>query len=392
MEPQTWESQVYVVDGTHISVCDVLRVGLGVQRVADVMEEQSKLFKNCIKHTRPCGRTDVLADAITMTCILRALSRISWAQRRIECARKVVETLRASHAIVSAVFEIPGSGRPDSGTYSDLLITPLPDGVVTSEDIEHVEGWPFHFIASERMFKRMMKRVNVPDQAQKEFVRQLKRLARIDDAGKIIGTCSPGWEFLQICYEATGIFLRMHSSKNSYSDIFDCVLEAFKTVLDPVHRVPETRIFDLEWAREVDDRSHLVVTGMTKDAFRAVQTNLRPDEPVRYAYTSVVRDMHSYVRNVFRAANDHSWGSNDMEEILASVEERWSAVATGFGYRQLCGRRRGRRDIEDVKRLEEGMRSARLYTRGNVDSQSDMDGELATESDMETSGIGMGVS
>eukprot|EP00899_Mesostigma_viride_P011121 jgi/Mesvir1/20009/Mv13264-RA.1 len=145
---ESWES-VYVVD-QFISVCDVLRVGLGVNRVVDVFEEHSSMFKRCVRHTRPNGHLDLVADAITMTCVLRALSKVSWAQRRIECAHRVVEKLGASRSIVSAVFEIPSNGRADVGAYSDLLITPLPDGVVTSEDIEHFEGWPLNLVRRKR--------------------------------------------------------------------------------------------------------------------------------------------------------------------------------------------------------------------------------------------------
>eukprot|EP00899_Mesostigma_viride_P026061 jgi/Mesvir1/663/Mv17275-RA.1 len=90
---------------------------------------------------------------------------------RIECAHRVVEKLGASRSIVSAVFEIPSNGRADVGAYSDLLITPLPDGVVTSEDIEHFEGWPLNYALSERMMKRTMKKYGVKDEDVKNFAR-----------------------------------------------------------------------------------------------------------------------------------------------------------------------------------------------------------------------------
>eukprot|EP00899_Mesostigma_viride_P000078 jgi/Mesvir1/10070/Mv05551-RA.1 len=385
---ESWES-VYVVD-QFISVCDVLRVGLGVNRVVDVFEEHSSMFKRCVRHTRPNGHLDLVADAITMTCVLRALSKVSWAQRRIECAHRVVEKLGASRSIVSAVFEIPSNGRADVGAYSDLLITPLPDGVVTSEDIEHFEGWPLNYALSERMMKRTMKKYGVKDEDVKNFARDVKRLARIDEKGNILGTCSPGWEFVQVCYEAAGNFFRMHSAKYPTEQIFSWILGAFRTVQDPVHRVPETRIFDLDWAQTVDDRAHFVVSGKTKEKFRASQTNLLPEDPVRYAYTTSVADLHAYVCKVFRAANDHSFGAKDLDSILDNVEERWSAFAITFGYRQLCNRPRFRREIESVRRLEQALRATRLFNRGRM--CADMESDEETDTDMETSGIGMGVS
>eukprot|EP00899_Mesostigma_viride_P024933 jgi/Mesvir1/5624/Mv15642-RA.1 len=372
----------------YVSITDVLFYGLEVNRVDDLMAQFPELFSRCKSMNLEHNGTKLtlpMTDGFTAVLILRALTWAANATARIDCAKEIISLMGLDPQIVNAVFEVDACGYPDEGKYSDLLVTPTPDGLMTFDKFEASSQSQMHLLTNAHLARKVTRDAGLSNEDWKKFQETVKAFAGIDKEGRVQSTCSQGWSFVNVCYMAMINSINMFSQKvHAASTIMAVVLHAFDRVKSHnMHAYPENRPWDVEWCTMVDDRAHYIVTGMDKPTYRALQKNLCSDEPVRYAYDTSTAELHRHVKGVLYAAYDHNIRRGDVAaaEAMEQVTNDWIVIACRFGPRIFSKRVRSRVQIENKKRVEEGERIRQLYWRGKTVVSRRQEGSGESESE-----------
>eukprot|EP00899_Mesostigma_viride_P005147 jgi/Mesvir1/14633/Mv05303-RA.1 len=334
----------------------------------------------------PNGRDDLMADVVVMSCILRSVTVVG-ASKRLAAARDVAALLHQSPEIPNSVFGVGIAGGAEGGRYSDLVVTPLPKGVVTADQMtraNHPVITSMNQLAVYRFALQEMRKANVPEDVRLRFREEIKEMAGIAPGGLTTAKpCDPGWEFVKLADESVGMSLRMFGLAQS-TLILHSVSTQFDRVKDfAVHFAPENRLFDTEWIAKTDDDAHFVATGMSKERFRQLQTNLRPGEDEKHAYHPHTLSMYDYVRWVLYGLADHS---SSRADLVSTATDRFGQIAARFGSQILARNVTKREDIERSMRVADVERMRHLRSRAGVDVQEDeeeMDDEEDEDDDME---------
>eukprot|EP00899_Mesostigma_viride_P004050 jgi/Mesvir1/13646/Mv21244-RA.1 len=206
-----------------------------------------------------------------------------------------------------------------------------------------------------------MRKAKVADDVRRRFRAQMKEMAGILENGTTKTGCDPGWDFMMLVDQSVGMSLRIFGLENA-TLILHSVSTQFEKVKEfPLHISPEKRIFDIGWIAEVDNDAHYVATGMTRERFRQIQTNLREGEEEKHAYHNHTQSLFDYVRWVLYAIEDHFPSRRD---LVASALTRFESIAARFGSHLLSRRVATRQEIERRLRVEENDRMELLHGRG----------------------------
>eukprot|EP00899_Mesostigma_viride_P001022 jgi/Mesvir1/10920/Mv11462-RA.1 len=327
-----------------VSVSDVLYHLLGLTNVDDVssLQGMKQFLPWCAPVKRSDGRDDYMADVVVMSCILRGMT-VTGASKRLACAQAVAALLRQSSLIPKSVFGVDLNGNPHEGRFSDLVVAPLPKGVMSASQLTRLNNPVFASLTARRFASQEMKRAKVPDDVRLRFRDQMKEMAGIRENGTTKTGCDPGWELMLLVDQSVGMSLRMFGQANS-TLVLHSVSTQFETVKDfPIHFAPENRLFDVEWIAQVHDDAHYVATGMSKERFRQIQTNLREGEDEKHAYHPHTLSLFDYIRWVLFAIEDHH---SSRPDLVAAAATRFGHIAARFGSQILSRQVASRHDIE----------------------------------------------